>query len=156
MDGDEVTNSIDELEALVIDEPGAVDDLEAADLPPPVDQAEAARSAARVIVNWLERLFSIFSPGFRFDEQLKAAHGERLAPVLEKRGLAMAGPLAFAPELDAILYGAELVGAGVGSIRARSAKVKGDKEEAKKTQPSAADLSGGGSDGGQSGAFTTQ
>ena len=92
-----------------------------------ISETDRAEQAARVVVGWLEKLFSIFRSGFRFDPDLKAGSADRLAPAIERRGLASSGPLAVAPELDAVLYGAELIGSGVAAIRAKKAETKTEK-----------------------------
>ena len=122
LDGDTV-----ELESLVVADVGAVDQIEPGQVETEaetdsIDETGRAEQAARVLVGWLEKLFSVFSRGFRFDPDLKGDSSERLAPAIERRKLASAGPLAYAAEFDAILYGAELIGSGLRSVKSKKAE----------------------------------
>ncbi|MEZ0147778.1 MAG: hypothetical protein AB9Q19_00445 [Candidatus Reddybacter sp.] len=119
-----------------------------------VDDPEAAGRAARSIVGMLQALFAALSGGWFTFEQADYDDAEkRIAPALEKHGLAESGPLKYAPEVDAILCGGGLIFKAVSSIRAVQQEAHDDKPANPESSYTAET---GGERGESSGSFSTQ
>lgn len=121
-----------------------------------VDKSAIARSTARSLVGWLQTIFGFFVPGFIYAPEVYDQSEEKLAPMLEKYGAESAGPLKYAPEVDAIGFGFGLVYSGMKSIKNKAGEEEIEPDSGASTLGNDADFMPGGSDGEPSEPFSTQ